>query len=108
MDCISLTTGADDEMDMDEPTLVLCRVCVEEWGRAPFFCSARCFDANSLKHRKLEHIPDQERELPEEGQVVEFDPGDETLYSVQKGEGRIIRLKEAMDAWQKKTGAKIR
>ncbi|TGJ79007.1 hypothetical protein E0Z10_g9750 [Xylaria hypoxylon] len=109
LDCFILT-DPDSEMEVDEPLVVFCQECVEEFGQQSVFCSSRCLEANFQRHWERVHIPERERirhdELDEEGQI-ESDGEDEMRYSDGKAEPRIISLRDAVINWQQKTEASI-
>ncbi|KAI1813425.1 hypothetical protein GGS20DRAFT_479987 [Poronia punctata] len=104
-DCISLVES--DPMDMDEPTLVFCHMCVDDLGRASIFCSSRCFGVNFRQHRDLLHSSGiKDDEMTEEGQI-RSDAEDDEMDTDMKPEEHIITLRDAITDWQKKTGARV-
>ncbi|KAI1160192.1 hypothetical protein F5B18DRAFT_633582 [Nemania serpens] len=108
LSCLNLT-HAGSEMEVDEPLVVFCRECVEYLGQASLFCSSGCYDGNFQQHRDAVHIPERERrkrEVDDESQLA-FDPEDHTKYTAKKIEEHVIRLRDALTSWQRKTEASI-
>jgi len=96
-------------MDVDEPTIVFCRPCVEDLEQISAFCSPRCFEANFRRHQEdlhgLEHSA-KDDDMIEEGQI-RSDAEDEPMDADMKPEEHIISLREAIADWQKKTEASV-
>ncbi|KAI2632972.1 hypothetical protein GGS21DRAFT_150169 [Xylaria nigripes] len=100
---------SDSEMEIDGPTEVFCRECLEDLSRESIFCSSRCFETNFQRHRDNVHIPERtkrEVQVDDEGQL-QLDQEDRTRYSAKKIEEHLISLHTATNSWQQKMGASI-
>ncbi|GAW26975.1 hypothetical protein SAMD00023353_6000220 [Rosellinia necatrix] len=107
-DCLNLI-DPNSEMEVDDPSVVFCRECVEDLGQPSAFCGLRCYDVSFQRHRDSVHIPEREKrklEMDDENQL-EFSPEDDTRYSARKIEEHVIGLRDAMAYWQERTGASI-
>jgi hypothetical protein len=96
-------------MDVDEPTVVFCRECVDDLEQGSIFCSSRCLEENFERHRDDVHIPERERkeeEMRDEGEVV-FEAEDEMRYPAKKIEEYIVSLHDALADWQRRTEASV-